>query len=154
MEFGFKCLLPYQTIPSALRKCDSFWKKKNPKKPNNNRECGNSSEEKIYITRSGNKKEAFYDNIYLHSFSNCLTLFDRTYFLYFLYMCNHLCFFLLQVAIAQVHLLKDQLSAETAARIEAQVTFSGISAHNLNYIVKIQGRRYQINILINSKRKR
>ncbi|ESP04810.1 hypothetical protein LOTGIDRAFT_156033 [Lottia gigantea] len=48
-----------------------------------------------------------------------------------------------QVAIAQVHLLKDQLAAETAARIEAQARAHQLLLHNrdlLDHVTQLVGR--------------
>ncbi|XP_041368540.1 carboxyl-terminal PDZ ligand of neuronal nitric oxide synthase protein-like isoform X2 [Gigantopelta aegis] len=57
-----------------------------------------------------------------------------------------------QVAIAQVHLLKDQLSAETAARIEAQARAHQLLMHNrdlLDHVTQLVVRIQDLEIKVN-----
>ncbi|CAL1547322.1 unnamed protein product, partial [Lymnaea stagnalis] len=57
-----------------------------------------------------------------------------------------------QVAIAQVHLLKDQLSAETAARIEAQARAHQLLLHNkdlLDHVSLLVSRVQQLEMKVN-----
>ncbi|XP_055896425.1 mucin-6-like isoform X3 [Biomphalaria glabrata] len=57
-----------------------------------------------------------------------------------------------QVAIAQVHLLKDQLSAETAARIEAQARAHQLLLHNkdlLDHVSLLVTRLQQLEVKVN-----